>query len=961
MEKKLFLLDGMALAYRAHFAFMQRPIRTSQGVNTSALFGFTLTLLDLIEKEKPTHLAVAFDTDAPTARHVEYPEYKAQREAMPEDLSVAIPNIHRLCSLMRIPVLILDGYEADDIIGTLVKRASGEGFLSYMVTPDKDFCQLVSPTVFLYKPGRGGDEPEILGVPEVKARWGVERPEQVIDILALWGDSSDNIPGVPGIGEKTASKLIAEHGSLENLLQNAASLKGKLKENLQTHAEQARLCRRLATINTSVPLDARPDDFKRLEPDQDRLKEFCVEFEFNSLGRRFFGGDFKVGLSTRPSTDSTASTSRGTSSTAARPSEPGELALFDTPAASEPTPSETPDSPDPSGTTPVPGPMAHLQTVADVPHQYRVANTPEERANLLAQLRGLKSFCFDTETTGLDPKTAQLVGMSFSWQAHEGWYVPFPADQTESHAILREFEPVFSDPAIEKVGHNLKFDLAMLAWNGVQVQGRLFDTMIAHALIEPEMRHGMDYLSEIYLSYSPVPITRLIGEKEQINMRDVPLEQIAEYAAEDADVTWQLRSVLEPKLREKGQEKVFYEIESPLLQVLVEMEREGIRVDSAALAQFAASLSGQITEQESEIRKLAGIDFNLNSPKQLGEVLFDRLKIVDKPKKTKTGQYATHEQILQDLAPRHEIVRRILDHRSATKLKSTYADTLPSTVFVSTGRIHTTFQQVLTTTGRLSSQNPNLQNIPVRSEMGQEIRRAFVARDPGHVLLSADYSQIELRIIAALSRDSGMLEAFASGLDIHTATAARVYGVMPALVSDEMRRNAKMVNFGIAYGISAFGLAQRLGIPRTEAASIIDNYFRQYGGIQQYIQETIEFARKHQYVQTVTGRRRYLPDIGSGNAAVRGAAERNAINMPIQGTAADMIKIAMIRIQKKLQEKRLRSRMLLQIHDELVFDVPQNEVEEARELIGHEMRNALPLEVPIVVEIGVGNNWLEAH
>lgn len=960
MAKKLFLLDGMALAYRAHFAFMQRPIRTSRGVNTSALFGFVLTVLDLIDREQPTHLAVAFDTEAPTQRHKEYPEYKAQREAMPEDLVVAIPNVHRVCELLRIPALKLDGYEADDLIGTLVRRAEREGFVSYMVTPDKDFSQLVNEHTFLYKPARGGEGSEILGVPEVLAKWGISRPEQVIDILALWGDASDNIPGVPGIGEKTAAKLISQYGDVEGLLSHTVELKGKLKENLETHAEQARLCRRLATIDTQVPLEVNLDGLVRREADREGLRAFCDEFEFNTLGRRLLGDDFKVGMS--PAAPRKTAATAGGAAASPRSSTADELALFPTSdsGANAGDPSEPESTPGASGAEMSEARPA-LRTVQDTPHQYQIAATAAERARLIRELSGLKSFCFDTETTSLDPKQARLVGLSFSWNAHEGWYVPVPQEAEPARALLEEFRGVLQDVAIEKVGHNLKYDLSVLSWLGMSVLGPLFDTLVAHALVEPEMRHGMDYLSEVYLGYSPVPITRLIGEKDPICMSQVPLEQIAEYAAEDADVTWQLRKVLEPRLKERGQEKVFFDIEIPLIRVLIEMEREGIRIDSEALAQFGKQLSREILTQQQAIRDLAGVEFNLNSPKQLGEVLFERLKIVDKPKKTKTGQYATNEQVLQDLAGRHEIVRRILEHRTATKLKSTYADTLPSAIFPATGRVHTTYQQVLAVTGRLSSQDPNLQNIPIRSELGQEIRRAFVPRGPEFQLLSADYSQIELRIIAALSQDPGMLEAFQSGLDIHTATAARVYGVMPQLVSEEMRRNAKMVNFGIAYGISAFGLAQRLGIPRMEAAAIIDNYFRQYGRIQDYIRDTIEFARQHGYVQTVTGRRRYLPDIRSSNATVRGAAERNAINMPIQGTAADMIKIAMIRIDAAIRDRGLRTRMILQIHDELVFDLHRGEEPEVRAMVENEMRNALPLAVPIAVEMGVGNNWLEAH
>lgn len=945
MSKTLFLLDGMALAYRAHFAFMQRPIRTSTGLNTSALFGFATTLLDLIERERPTHMAVVFDTQAPTARHIEFPDYKAQREAMPEDLAVAIPNLGRLCDALRLPVLKLDGYEADDIIGTLVRRAEPQGFTCYMVTPDKDFGQLVTPNTLLYKPGRGGDPAEIHGVSEILARWGIERPSQVIDILGLWGDASDNIPGVPGIGEKTASKLINQYGDIEGLLAHTGELKGKLKENLETHKEQARLCRRLATIQLDVPIAVEVDSLVRSEPDREALRAFCTEFEFSSLGKKLVGDDFKVGAVSAPKPKARPAAAKDQT-----------LELFPT-ETDYAAPSEEAPTPDAVAVDATPA----LKTIETTPHDYRIADSAESRAELVAGLRSQRAFCFDTETTSLTPRESRLVGLSFSWKANQGWYVPIPAEEAEAARILADFAELLRDPAKEKIGHNLKFDLGALFAHGIRVEGPLFDTMIAHALVEPELRHGMDYLSERYLGYSPVPISRLIGDDGAKSMRDVPLPDIAAYAAEDADVTWQLYELLQPLLIAKGQEKVFREIECPLIPVLMRMEWEGVRVEAQALEAFSQQLAAEIESQQTRIRELAGVDFNLNSPKQLGEILFDRLQIAEKPKKTKTGQYSTSEQTLQDLAPRHEIVRRLLDHRSATKLKNTYADALPGLISPRTGRIHTTYQQVLAVTGRLSSHDPNLQNIPIRTELGQEIRRAFVARDPEHRLLSADYSQIELRIIAALSQDPGMLEAFASGLDIHTATAARVYGVMPALVSDEMRRNAKMVNFGIAYGISAFGLAQRLGIPRGEAASIINNYFQQYAGIRRYIDDTLNFAREHGYVQTVTGRRRSLPDIRSANATVRGAAERNAINMPIQGTAADMIKVAMVNVDRALKDRGLKTRMILQIHDELLFDLHLPEEAIVREVVEREMRTALPLNVPIVVEIGVGSTWLEAH
>jgi DNA polymerase-1 len=946
MAKKLFLLDGMALVYRAHFAFATRPIFTSKGVNTSAIYGFANTLLDIIKQQQPTHLAVAFDTSAPTHRHKDFPEYKAQREEMPEDLSAALPHVRRLIEAFNIPVIICDGFEADDIIGTLVKRAEPAGFVSYMVTPDKDFGQLVSDKTFIYKPSRMGDGVDVLGVPEILLKWGIQRPEQVIEVLALWGDTSDNIPGVPGIGEKTASKLIAQYGTVENLLAHTAELKGKLKENLEAHREMARLSKKLATITCDAPCPIKLDELIVKPPNEDVLKRLFVEFEFNSIGRRLFGDDFKAG--------------RGFDAGAPETKQAGrkEDAVEDLVLTSEA------DDTAPEAPAVAPPQVEHnFKTIKEVPHQYHLITKSRERAALIKKLRGLDSFCFDTETTGLDVKEARLVGIAFSFAPHEGYYVAMPPGEKEIAAILEEFRPVLENAKIEKIGHNLKYDLSVLKWHGLTVRGKLFDTMIAHSLVEPDMRHGMDYLSEVYLGYSPVPITQLIGDAkgEQISMADVVPELVAEYAAEDADVTWQLRGKIEPLLKEKGQERVFYEIEAPLIPVLVDMEYEGVRVESSALAEFAIQLSKEMAGHESRIYQLAGTEFNLNSPRQLGEILFDTLKIGDKPKKTKTGQYSTDEQTLLQLAPDHEIVQRLLDFRGASKLKSTYADTLPGTISPKTGRIHTTYNQAVTATGRLNSQNPNLQNIPIRTEQGKEIRKAFVPRNKDYVLMSADYSQIELRIIAALSHETGMLEAFSKNLDIHTATAAKVFGVGLDLVTPEMRRKAKMVNFGIAYGISAFGLAQRLGIPRKEAAAIIDQYFATYPGIARYMRDTIAFAQKNGYVETVTGRRRYLRDIRSANATVRGSTERNAINAPIQGSAADMIKIAMINAHAELVRRKLKTRMLLQVHDELVFDVYRPETKEVSALVADKMKNAMPLEAPIEVELGTGENWLEAH
>jgi DNA polymerase-1 len=932
MVKKLFLLDGMALVYRAHFALIARPIFNSKGLNTSAIYGFTQTLLDIQKTQQPTHMAVAFDTDAPTQRHADFPEYKATREAMPEDLSQALPHVRSVIEAFNIPVLICDGFEADDIIGTLVQRAEAQGFTSYMVTPDKDFGQLITDHIFLYKPSRMGNGIEILGPPEIRQRWGIQRPEQVVDILALMGDSSDNIPGVPGIGEKTAIKLIGQFGSIENLLARTGELTGKLKENLTVHREQALLSKRLATIIRDAPCPTDLEALKLRPPNEEALKQLLIEFEFNSIGKRLFGEDFKAGRGFQTST---------------------------------PTPASAPESPDAppgedlvlEGENEKPRISANLKTLADVPHQYKIVKSASDRAALLRDLSAQRSICLATESTSPDPKASQLLGLAFSWAAHEGYYVPLPQGQAEAGRILTEFRPVFESADIEKAGHDLKFDLALLKWQGVSVRGKLFDTLIAHSLVEPEMRHGLTYMSEAYLGYTPMKTAVAPPEL----LADLPGQARADAAVEKADLVFQLRPRLEQLLKERAQERVFYEIETPLVPALLDMEYEGIKLDAAALADFGAQLSRQIDEQEKTICRLAGTTFNVSSPRQLGQILFEVLKICEKPKKTRTGQYATDEQTLAALAPDHEIVQRLLEHRVASKLKSTYADALPAAIWPKTNRVHTTFNQVMTTTGRLNSQDPNLQNIPIRTELGQEIRKAFVPRDEHYRLLSADYSQIELRIIAALSSERGLLEAFKTGVDVHTATAAKVYGVFLDLVTPEMRRKAKMVNYGIAYGISAFGLAQRLAIPRKEAAGIIDQYFKQFPGIARYMDETIAFARDHGFVKTVTGRRRYIRDINSSNNTVRGSAERNAINAPIQGTAADMIKLAMINIHTELQRRNLKTRMLLQVHDELVFDLFRAEEAEVRPLIEEKMKNAISLDVPIVVEIGIGANWLEAH
>ncbi len=923
----------MALLYRAHFAFIKAPIRTSDGLNTSALYGFANTLLDILKNQQPTHLAVALDTSAPTPRHEMFPAYKAQREEMPEDISMAIPQIKRLMEAMNVPILVRDGYEADDIIGIMAKRAEKEGIETFMVTPDKDFGQLVSEHVKIYKPGRSGADVEILGVKEICERWGIERPEQVIDILALMGDAVDNIPGVKGFGEKTATALIQQFGSVENLIANTDKLKGKQREKLETSKEDALLSKQLATIFVNAPYDAQVADLVIQPHNDEALKAFFTEFEFNALGRRVYGDEFKAGRGRKAE--------QAAGQTAETPSAED---LFAEPAA------------------------AKLTTIADTPHVYHLAQTADERQTLIAQLTELKSFCFDLETTGLDPRDTQIVGIAFSWLAHEGWFVHFPREKNEAKAVLEEFRALLMREGVEKVGHNLKFDLSVLLAHGVEVRGPYFDSMLAHSLIDPDQRHGMDYLAESYLQYTPVPITALIGtEKDdlfsQTTMADVAAEdarKVADYAAEDADVTWQLAAKM--RLELKDQQYVFEKVECPLLPVLTKMENYGVKIDVQALREYGVELDRKAAELQKRIQENAGGPFNLNSPKQLGEVLFDRLKLIEKPKKTATGQYQTNEQVLQSLLGLHPIIQDILDYREVTKLNNTYVEALPHAVSRVTGRIHTTFHQLMAATGRMASSNPNLQNIPIRSDLGREIRKAFVPGFDGWVLMSADYSQIELRVMAALSGDKAMIEAFANGLDIHQATAARVYGVELDGVLPEMRRTAKMVNFGIIYGISAFGLSQRLGIPRGEAATIIENYFKQFPGVKHFMEKVIEDTKQCGYVETLTGRRRTIRDITSGNATVRGAAERVAMNTPIQGTAADMIKLAMIHVDAALTKAGLKTRMLLQVHDELLFEMPESEVEQARTIILDAMKNALPLDgVPVEVEAGTGQNWLQAH
>ncbi|TWR29693.1 DNA polymerase I [Mucilaginibacter pallidiroseus] len=935
--KKLFLLDGMALMYRAHFALSKSPRFTSGGVNTSAVMGFTNTLLDVLKKEKPTHMAVVFDTDAPTERHTDYEAYKAHREAMPEDLSKAMPYVIKLILGFNIPVITSDGYEADDIIGTLAKKAEKKGYQVYCMTPDKDFAQLVSENIFIYKPARMGNDMEILGVKEVCAKWEVERVEQVIDILGLWGDAVDNIPGIPGIGEKTAKALIKQYGSVENIIAHSHELKGKQRENVENFAEQGMLSKKLATILLDVPVELDEAGLEICAPSKDLLEPLFAELEFRTLGRRVFGDDFSITELKAVSVQTD---------------------LFGSPTADGRTTLTVDVSDIATADLPIAG-----KNIGNVEHTYHLADTPELRAELIAHLQQQKNFCFDTETTGTDANHCELVGLSFATKAHEGWYVPVPADEEQTKAIVAEFKAVFENAAISKTGQNLKFDILMLKWYDVEIKGDLFDTMMAHYIIDPDTRHNMDILSENYLGYKPVSITELIGPKgkNQGNMRDVEIEKIKEYAAEDADVTLQLWEVFEPKIKEAGAEKLLHEVENPLIYVLADVEHEGVKIDNETLKEFSKELETDIARLEKTVYEKAGVSFNIASPKQLGEVLFEKLMLDPKAKKTKTGQYQTGEDVLLALANKSDIVRDILDFRQLQKLKSTYVDALPTMVNPKTGRVHTSYNQAVAATGRLSSTNPNLQNIPIRTERGREVRKAFIPRDENHTIVSADYSQIELRIIAEISKDPNMRQAFIDNVDIHTATAAKVYGVAIEDVDSTQRRNAKAVNFGIIYGQSAFGLSQNLGIPRKEAAEIIENYFIQYPGIKNYMADTMNFARENGYVTTLMGRRRYLRDINSANATVRGFAERNAINAPIQGSAADMIKIAMINIHKEFKALRLDARMTMQVHDELVFDVPNHEIEIVKPIILDKMKNAIKTEVPIMVEIGTGLNWLEAH
>ncbi|HEX8547088.1 MAG TPA: DNA polymerase I [Cytophagaceae bacterium] len=933
-EKKLFLLDAMALIYRAHFAFSKNPRITSAGLNTSAVLGFTNSLLEILTKEKPTHIGVAFDTQAPTFRHETFVEYKAHRQEQPEDISVAIPLIYKMLECFQIPAIGIDGYEADDVIGTLSYKACQQGFKVYMMTMDKDYSQLVNDCVFLYKPSYMGNGHEVLDVQRVLDKFGIKEISQVTDILGLQGDAVDNIPGIPGIGEKTAQKLIAEFGSVENLVANADSLKGKLRENVITYGAQGILSKQLATISLDVPIEFNEDDFLYKGPLADPMSALCDELEFRALKKRIMGDS----IATEPSSQKIYA-----------PSQEGtQMDLFGNPNPDQPQQEEA---------------QKILETIESVAHDYHVINTLASRKSLIDYLLLQDEFCFDTETTSLEAVEAEIVGMSFCYLNHEAYYVPIPGDRVEAQAILNEFKVVLENEKITKIGQNLKYDIMVLEKYGINIKGKIFDTMLAHYLIEPDMRHNMDVLSETYLNYKPVSIESLIGKKgmRQKSMKDVELEKIKEYASEDADVTFQLKNYFSPLLKENKAEKLFLEVETPLINVLADIECAGVKIDPLALKDYSIELEKEVRLVEERIFQAAGCEFNIASPKQLGEILFDKLKIDVKAKKTKTGQYATGEEILSKLASDHKIAKEILEYRELQKLKSTYVDSLPLLVSHVDGRIHTCYNQAVAATGRLSSTNPNLQNIPIRTERGREIRRAFVRKDENHYILSADYSQIELRIMASFSREENMIESFRQGIDIHSTTASKIYHVPLESVNSEMRRKAKMVNFGIIYGISAFGLAQRLDIPRREAADIIEAYFTEFPAIKKYMDDVVNIAREQEFVETILGRRRYLRDINSRNMTTRGYAERNAINAPIQGSAADMIKVAMIKIHQWMKEEKLKSKMIMQVHDELVFDAHKEELPILKEKISEYMINAIPMEVPMEVGMGFGDNWLEAH
>lgn len=950
-QKRLFLLDAYALIFRGYYAFIKNPRINSKGMDTSAIMGFMNSLMDVIKREKPDHLAVAFDKGGSDYRYEMYQAYKAHRDETPEAIKIAVPYIQELLRAMHIPIMEKAGFEADDLIGTLAKQAEKEGFQVFMVTPDKDFAQLVSENIFMYKPARMGNDIEIWGVPEVLAKFEIEDPLQVIDFLGMMGDAADNIPGLPGVGEVTAKKLLKEFGSMENLLANTDKLKGAMKEKIEANAELGILSKKLARILLDCPVTFDAQDFELSKPDVEKTDALFQELEFRQMKAQFdklfgTGKDYDEIDSSQTSEGSNEGTTA--KKTPVKKTNQDQFDLFGF---------SDDDSDDPK-------PNSYYATLDTTEHLYQIIQGELGVKLFIQNLMSQTTVCFDSETTGIDTLHAELVGLSFSYEKGKAFYVPFPQNQEEAQILADKFKPFFENEAIEKIGQNIKYDLKILSNYNLQVKGPLFDTMIAHYLINPDMRHNMDVLSETYLKYSPKSIETLIGKKgkNQLSMRDVPLEDIKEYAAEDADVTLQLKEVFSPILDKAETKKLFDEIEIPLIPVLAAMETEGIRLDVAFLKDMSVDMQKEINEFEQKIYETAGEKFNLASPKQLGDILFDKLKIGGtKPKKTKTGQYATGEEVLSYLANEHQIVKDILDWRQMVKLQSTYIDALPNQVDAKTQRVHTDYMQTVAATGRLSSNNPNLQNIPIRTERGRLIRKAFIARDENYSLLSADYSQIELRIIAAVSGEDNMIKAFQNNEDIHKSTAAKVFNVSLEEVTKEQRSHAKTVNFGIIYGVSAFGLSNQTSLSRSESAALIEAYYKTYPKLKSYMQEQVDFARQNGYVQTVLGRRRYLKDINSANAIVRGAAERNAVNAPIQGSAADIIKIAMIRIHHKLTSENWKSKMLLQVHDELVFDVHHSELEKIQPLIKHEMEQAFTMAVPLEVEIGIGKNWLEAH
>ena len=942
-QKRLFLLDAFALIFRGYYALIKNPRINSKGMDTSAIMGFTNSLFDVIKREKPDHLAVCFDKGGSVERTELFPEYKANRDETPDAIKIAVPYIQEILKAMHIPVVVKEGFEADDIIGTLAKQAEKEDYKVYMVTPDKDFGQLVSENIFMYRPARMGNGIEIWGIPEVQKRFGVQKPEQVIDYLGMMGDASDNIPGLPGVGDKTAKKFIEQFGSMEELLANTDQLKGKMKEKVEANGELGLLSKKLATISLDVDVTFDAKDYEMCEPDAQKVQTIFDELEFRRLKDQFtkiFSGEVVETTNTAPNIPAAKA--------APKEAGGGQFSLFGA------DPSQAPGTIKPTNSR---------KTIANTLHVYQSVTQGMAMKLFVQNLMKQTSVCFDTETTGLNPLTAELVGIAFSWEATKGFYVPFPADKNEAQEIIEQLRPFFESESIEKIGQNLKYDIKVLDKYNLKVAGKFFDTMLAHYLINPDMRHNMDVLSETYLNYTPISITELIGKKgkNQLSMRDVPLEKQTEYAVEDADITFQLAQQFRPELAEAKTDELFNRIEIPLLHVLADMELEGINLDEKFLNSLSEDLTNDIASLEKKIYEEAEVEFNIASPKQLGEVLFDKMKLVDKPKKTKTGQYSTAEDVLSYLAKDHEIIQNVLDYRGLAKLKSTYVDALPLQVEESTGRVHTDYMQTVAATGRLSSNNPNLQNIPIRTERGRQVRKAFIPRDENHTLLAADYSQIELRIIAALSEETTMIEAFKNGEDIHASTAAKVFNVPIEEVTREQRGNAKTVNFGIIYGVSAFGLSNQTDLSRSEAKELIETYYKTYPKLGNYMGEQVDFARENGYVQTILGRRRYLKNINGSNAIVRGAAERNAVNAPIQGSAADIIKLAMISIHKRLKEDNYKSKMLLQVHDELVFDVYNPEMDKLKTMVKTEMEGAYTLAVPLDVEMGEGLNWLEAH